>query len=85
MWLAATAVLRITRGFAIVRYMLATYTTHQNFFADVLWDRKKYKGELWKNALLRLLGGSLGSGRGSTTSGPRCNWGIGGGYGGPGP
>ena len=36
MWLTATPVLHITRGFTIVRYMLAAHTTHKNFFADVL-------------------------------------------------
>ena len=36
MWPTATPILHITRGFAIVRYMLAAHTTHKNFFADVV-------------------------------------------------
>ena len=51
----------------------------------VCWDGKKYEAELWKNARLRALGGSQGSGRGSPPSGPGGNRGIGGGYSGPGP
>ena len=35
MWPTASPVLHITRGFAIVRYMLAAHTTHENFVADV--------------------------------------------------
>ena len=35
MWPTATSVLHIPRGFAIVRYMLAVHTTHENSFADV--------------------------------------------------
>ena len=31
----ATTVLHITRGFTIVRYMLAAQTTHENISADV--------------------------------------------------
>ena len=34
MWPTATPVLHITRGFAIVRCMLAAHTTQENFFAD---------------------------------------------------
>lgn len=51
----------------------------------VWWDGKKYEAELCRNARLRAMGGSQGSGNGSPLSGPGGYRNVGGSYGQSGP
>ena len=51
----------------------------------VWWDGKKYEAELWRNARLRAMGGSQGSGNGSPPSGHGGYRNVGGSYGQSGP
>ena len=54
MWPTASPVLHITRGFAIVRYVHAAHTTHENFFAD---EELKHTDSIdyWLDSLTNLM------------------------------